>query len=136
MTNTLFNIDLFNLLHLWTFSTKHSENIPLFFIKITQRFHYQNLNFKLKNQSSTPQMISVGFKVFKKFPSGHEAITSCWRHYDPNIKWRRYQWSLLAEACHFYCQAVKNMFADDKLFVHYIQSCVAGQQHVYLLQKV
>ena len=21
---------------------------------------------------------------FKKFPSGHEAITSCWRHYDPS----------------------------------------------------
>ena len=32
-------------------------------------------------------------KEFKKFPSGHEAITSCWRHYDPNFKWRRYLWS-------------------------------------------
>ena len=32
-------------------------------------------------------------KVFKKFPSSHEAITSCWRHYDPNFKWRRYPWS-------------------------------------------
>ena len=33
-------------------------------------------------------------KEFKKFPSRHEAITSCWRHYDPNFKWRRYPWSL------------------------------------------
>ena len=32
-------------------------------------------------------------KEFKKFPSSHEAITSCWRHYDPNFKWRRYPWS-------------------------------------------
>ena len=30
---------------------------------------------------------------FKKFPSGHEAITSCWRHYDPNFKYHRYPWS-------------------------------------------
>ena len=42
----------------------------------------------------------------------------------------------LAEACHFYCQAVENVFADDKLFVHYIQNCVTRQQHVYLLQEV
>ena len=32
------------------------------------------------------------------------------------------------------CQ--KNVLADDKLFVHYIQNCVARQQHVYLLQEV
>ena len=32
-------------------------------------------------------------KEFKKFSSGLEAITSCWRHYDPNFKWRRYPWS-------------------------------------------
>ena len=30
----------------------------------------------------------------------------------------------------------RNMFADDKLFVHYIQNCVARQQHVHLLQDV
>ena len=36
----------------------------------------------------------------------------------------------------FYCQAVENVFADDKLFVHYTQNCVARQQHVYLLQEV
>ena len=58
---------------------------------------------KLKNQSSAPQTISGSTdgnsriccmtKEFKKFPSGHEAITSCWRHYDPNFKWRRYLWS-------------------------------------------
>ena len=36
----------------------------------------------------------------------------------------------------FYCQAVGKVFADDKLFVHYIQNCVARQQHVYLLQDV
>ena len=34
------------------------------------------------------------------------------------------------------CQAVQKVFADDKLFVHYIQNCVARQQHVYLLQEV
>ena len=26
----------------------------------------------------------------------------------------------LTEACHFYCQAVGNVFADGELFVHYI----------------
>ena len=36
----------------------------------------------------------------------------------------------------FYCQAVKNVFADNKLFVHCIQSCVLRQQHVYLFQDV
>ena len=45
---------------------------------------------KLKNQSSVPQTISGSIygnsrtwcmsKVFEKFPSGHEVITSCWRH--------------------------------------------------------
>ena len=29
-----------------------------------------------------------------------------------------------------------NVFGDDKLFVHYIQNCVARQQHLYLLQEV
>ena len=33
----------------------------------------------------------------------------------------------------FYCQAVENVFADDKLFVHCIQNCVLRQQHVYLI---
>ena len=42
----------------------------------------------------------------------------------------------LAEACNFYCQAVENVFADDKLFVHYIQNCMARQQHLYLRQEV
>ena len=32
-------------------------------------------------------------KVFKKFPSGEEEITSCWPHYDPYFKWRSYLWS-------------------------------------------
>ena len=36
----------------------------------------------------------------------------------------------------FYCQTVENMFADDKLIVHYIQNYVARQQHVHLLQNV
>ena len=36
----------------------------------------------------------------------------------------------LAEACHYYCQSVENVSADDKLFVHYIQ------KHVYQLQEV
>ena len=36
----------------------------------------------------------------------------------------------------FYCQAVEHVFADDKLFVHYIQNCEARQQHVHLLQEV
>ena len=38
------------------------------------------------------------------------------------------------EACHFYRQAVENVFADDKLFVHCIQNCVLRQQHVYLFE--
>ena len=40
------------------------------------------------------------------------------------------------EACHFYRQAVENMSANDKLFVHCIQNCVLRQQHVYLFQDV
>ena len=40
------------------------------------------------------------------------------------------------EACHFYRQAVENVFADDKLFVHCIQNCVLRQQNVYLFQDV
>ena len=40
------------------------------------------------------------------------------------------------EACHFYHQAVENVFADNKLFVHCIQNCVLRQQHVYLFQDV
>ena len=57
----------------------------------------------LKNQSSAPQTISGSTdgnsriccmtKTFKKFPSEHEEVTSCWRHYDPNFKWRNYPWS-------------------------------------------
>ena len=40
------------------------------------------------------------------------------------------------EACNFYRQAVENVFADDKLFVHCIQNCVLRQQHMYLFQDV
>ena len=40
------------------------------------------------------------------------------------------------EACHFYRQAIENVFADDKLFVHCIQNCVLRQQHVYLFQDI
>ena len=36
----------------------------------------------------------------------------------------------------FYRQAVENVFADNKLFVHCIQNCVLRQQHVYLFQDV
>ena len=36
----------------------------------------------------------------------------------------------------FYHQAVENVFADDKFFVHCIQNCVLRQQHVYLFQDV
>ena len=36
----------------------------------------------------------------------------------------------------FYRQAVENVFADDKLFVHCIQNCVLRQQQVYLFQDV
>ena len=36
----------------------------------------------------------------------------------------------------FYCQTVENVFADDKLIVHYIQNYVTRQQQVCLLQEV
>ena len=36
----------------------------------------------------------------------------------------------LTEACHFYCQTLGNLFADDKLFVEYIQNSVERQQQV------
>ena len=38
--------------------------------------------------------------------------------------------------CYFYCQTVENMYADDKLIVHYTQNYVAPQQHVQQLQDV
>ena len=107
------------------------------------------LKFKFhnsKNQSSAPQTISGSTdgnsriccmtKEFKKFPRGHEAITSCWRHYDPNFKWRRYPWSPQRRLVIFTARPVENVFADDKLFVHCIQNCVLRQQHVYLFQDV
>ena len=34
----------------------------------------------------------------------------------------------------FYFQAVENVFADDKLFVHCIQNSMLRQQHVYLFK--
>ena len=75
-------------------------------------------------------------KVFKKFPSSHKAITSCWRHHDSYFKWRRYSWSPWRRLVIFTAGLLGNVFADDKLFAHYIQNCVARQQHVYLLQEV
>ena len=42
----------------------------------------------------------------------------------------------LTEVGYFYCQTVENMFADDKLIIHCIQTYVARQQHVPLLQNV
>ena len=35
---------------------------------------------------------------------------------------------------YFLLPGCQNIFVDDKLFVHYIQNCVASQQQVYLLQ--
>ena len=32
----------------------------------------------------------------------------------------------------FYCQAVENVFANDKIFVRYIPNCLTRQQHMYL----
>ena len=72
------------------------------------------------------------FKAFKKFLSGLKRL----RHYDPNFKVASLSVVSLTEVCHFYWQTVENMFADDKWFVHFIQNCVARQQHVYLLQEV
>ena len=45
-------------------------------------------------------------------------------------------YGLPSGVCHFYCQSVKNVFADDKLIVHYIQNYVARQQHGHLLREV
>ena len=113
-------------------------NKLIFFIKIQIS--------KLKNQWCAPQMISdriagnsrTSFmsKTFKKFLSGHEAITSCWHHCDPNFMLASLSVVSLAGVCHFYCKTVENVFADDKLIVHYIQNYVARQQHVHLLQEV
>ena len=83
-----------NILKIYPFSSSKLHKVVNIKIKISE----------LKNQSSAPQTISGRIdgnsrtccmtKVFKKFPSGHEAITSWWRHYDPNFKWRRYPWSV------------------------------------------
>ena len=70
-----------------TFSTKHSENIAIFSSKLHKGVNIKIQILKLKNQSSAPQTISVSIDgnsstccmsmVFKKFPRGHEVITSC-----------------------------------------------------------
>ena len=82
-------------------------NIPKIYPFSSSKIH-KVVNIKIKfhnskNQSSAPQTISGSTdgnsriccmtKEFKKFTSGHEGITSCWRHYDPNFKWCRYPWS-------------------------------------------
>ena len=40
-------------------------------------------------------------KAFKEFPSGHEAITSCWRHYDPNFNLALFSVVSLTEVFYF-----------------------------------
>ena len=36
----------------------------------------------------------------------------------------------------FLLPGCQNVFADNNVFVHYSQNCLARQQHVYLLQEV
>ena len=95
---------------------------------------------KLKKKSSAPQTISGSIdgnsctccmsKVFKKIPSGHEAITSCWHHYDPNFKWRRYSLSpwrrlviftvSLSKTC---LQTINCLFITSKTARHDSNTC-------------
>ena len=56
------------------------------------KFKFQNLEISLARIDGNIRICCMS-EAFKKFPIGHEAITSCWRHYDPNFKWRRYPWS-------------------------------------------
>ena len=74
------------------------------------------------------------YKVFKKFPSGHVAE----RQFDVTLTLTSS--GVVIRGLHdgglsFLMPAVENVFADDILFDHYIQNCVARQQHVYLFQE-
>ena len=71
-------------------------------------------------------------RVSKRPWSNFVTLTSLW----PLLQVASLSVVSLTEACLFYCQTVGNAFADDKLYVHYIQKCVARQHHVYLLQEV
>ena len=91
----LTNVNIFNKTF-WKYTNFLHQNY-------TRRSIWKLKMSKLKNQSSAPQTISGSTdgnsriccmtREFKKFASGHEAITSCWRHYHPNFKWCRYPWS-------------------------------------------
>ena len=137
--------NLYNFLQMWTFSTKYSEIIPPFFIKTTQMVEVKIQISKLKNQSSSPQTISVSIygnsrtwcmsKVFKKFQSGHKAMTSCWRHYDPNFKLRHYSWSpwrrlviftaRLSKTC---LQTINCLFITSKTATHVSNTCICSKK--------
>ena len=118
------------------------EHFLQMFQKYTHFLHqkytkWSILKFKFhnsKNQSSAPQTISGSTdgnsriccmtKEFKKFPSGHEAITSCWRHYDPNFKWRRYPWSPQRRLVIFTARPLKTCLQTiNCLFTAYKTAC-------------
>ena len=130
----------FNFFQMWTFSTKILKIYLFSSSKLHKGVTVKIQISKLKNQSSSPQTISGSIdgnsrtcckpKVFKKFPSGHEAITSCWRHYDPNFKWRRYSWSPWRMLVNFSArgsktclQTIKCLFITSKTAWHASNTC-------------
>ena len=74
-------------------------------------------------------------KVFKKFQAAMRRL----RHIDVTMTLTSSGVvirSLPDGGLSFYCKAVGNVFADDNVFVHYVQNCVTRLQHVYLRQEV
>ena len=69
-------------------------------------------------------------KVFKKLRLRHDDVTMTLTSSGVVI------FGLPDGGLSFYCKSVENVFEDDKLFVYYIQNCVARQQHMCLLQEV
>ena len=125
---------------MWTFSTKNLKRYLFFSSKLHKGVTVKIEIKKLKNQSSASQTTSGSkdgnsrtccmSKVFKKFPSGHEAITSCWRHYDPNFNWRRYSrspWQMLvnltARLSKTCLQTINCLFITTKTARHVSNTC-------------
>ena len=125
---------------MWTFSTKILKTYLFSSSKLHKGVTVKIQISKLKTQSCAPQTISgrkteilipvACIRCFKKFPSSHEVIMSCWRHYDPNFKLRHNSWSpwrmlviftgRLSKTC---LQTINCLFITSKTVWHDSNTC-------------
>ena len=145
LTKTLPNMKFIYFLSNVNIFNKNFENIPLFFIKITQRslskFKFQNSKISLallRRFLVVKTEILVLVACLRCLRSFQAAIN---RLRDVDVTMTLTSTGIVIRGLPDGCLSIllpdcRKLFADDKLFVHYIQNCVARQQHVYLLQDV